>query len=378
MQILDIDTTLVSAEMGRHVSGSVYTKTQKSALVLTVETDGDATGQIYTGTPLDVNSDLIERWLGYIEEDLIPTVVGEDLFSIETLWDRMFRPLGSINRGTDRSLYCRALGAVDVALWDAIGKATGQPLYKLWGGAQDSLPVFTIGGYYEEGKTLEDLAEEMRLYEEMDLSGVKFKVGGRSVDRDIERLAAAREAVSEGFEIAVDANRGYTIEEAVEFIQRAEPYDVAWYEEPVVWYDEYRGMREVRNHTDVPVVAGQSEIVPQGCRRLIEEEAVDMLNYDATLASGATAWRRVAGFAALNDVTMGHHHSTQVGIQLMASVPHGTYAEIFEPDLDPIWYDMVENTPEVEDGRLIMPEEPGFGLDLDQAYMEDHEVDPIL
>ena len=376
MRITDIEVTPVSAEMGRHVSGSVYTKKRKSALVLTVNTDDGVVGQIYAGTAMDIDLELGKRLIRIIEDDLIPLAVGEDLFSIETLWEEMFRrsrPFAPY-QGDERYLYFGALGAVDAALWDTVGKAVDQPLYKLWGGAHDSLPVLSIGGYYEEGKTPDDIADEMHLYRDMDLAGVKFKVGGRSVDRDIERLEVARRAAGDDFEIAVDANRGYTIEEALEFVERAKQYDILWFEEPIVWYDQYHGMRKVRERTGVPVVAGQSEFIPQGCKRLIDESAVDMLNYDATIGGGATAWRRVADMASLHDVTVGHHHSTQVGIHLMASVPHGTYAEVFDPDLDPIWYDMIENTPEVEDGRIQMPDGPGFGLELDQDYIEDHRL----
>jgi hypothetical protein len=147
----------------------------------------------------------------------------------------------------------------------------------------------------------------MEEYRGMGLAGVKLKIGGRSPEEDLERLATVREAMGEGFVVACDANQGYTVEEAVAFAQSARQYDVEWFEEPVAWYDQHEGMRTVRQRTGVPVAAGQSESTPSACRRLVDGGSVDVLNLDSSLAGGPTSWLKVARMAELDGVEMAHH-----------------------------------------------------------------------
>lgn len=380
MEITDLEVRPVSAPLGRVVSGSHYTKEQRGTLVLTVRTDEGVTGHVYSGDALDVDTSRGARLVRFVREDLAPVVEGSDLFTIESIWEGMFAKTEQFvgSESTDRKLFAHAIGAVDTALWDTIGKATDVPLYKLWGGYHDSLPIIAIGGYYEEGKTLDDLVDEMEEYDALGLAGVKLKVGGRSVDRDIDRLRAVREGMGDDFVIACDANQGYTIEEAVEFGNRAEEYGIEWFEEPVAWNKQYRGMRKVRQRTGVVVNAGQSELTADGCRKLLDEEAVDIINFDASLACGPTEWRKAASIAGLHDVTMGHHEEPHIAMHLLASVPHGRYVEVFHPEVDPVWYDMVVNNPTVEDGRLHLPDGPGVGLELDQDFIETYDVEDEL
>ncbi|WP_336022764.1 mandelate racemase/muconate lactonizing enzyme family protein [Halobellus salinisoli] len=376
MQITDVSVRPVVAETDRVVSGSNYTKTQRATIVVEVHTGTDVTGRIYSGVLLDVNPELGRRFVEIIDTVIAPVVIGEDLHSVDRHWKRMFQTTTtcSLYEGTDRYVFLAAIGAVDVAVWDAIGTAAGEPLSRLWGGARDTVPVLAIGGYYEDGKGTEEIRAEIEAYEKLGVAGVKFKIGDRSPEEDLARVEAAHEVASDGFEIAVDANQGYTIDEAVAFGRMADHLDLLWFEEPVVWYNQYDGMRTVRERTDLWVVAGQSEHIPRGCRRLVEDGSVDILNYDATIGGGATAWRRVAGFAEIHGVSMGHHHSTQVGLQLLASTASESFAEIFAPGLDPLWYEMVENTPDIEDGEIRVPKDPGFGLTLDESFIDEHEV----
>ena len=315
--------------------------------------------------------------VGLIENEITPTVVGRDLLSREAIWQDAYKNSKQFfaYQQTRRFLYLHALGAVDLAIWDAIGKRFGTPLYRLWGGYRDSLPVIAIGGYYREGKTHEDLVAEMEEYREMGLAGVKLKVGGRSPEEDIGRLAAVREGMGEEFVIACDANQGYTIDEAVAFAEAAREYDIEWFEEPVVWYDQYEGMKTVRQRTGVPVAAGQSESTPAACRRLVDGGSVDVLNLDSSLAAGPTSWLKVARMAELHDVDMAHHEEPHVSMHLLSAVPNGRYAEVFHPDLDPVWYELVADTPTVADGHLQLPEGPGLGLEYDEAFLEEHGVD---
>ncbi|WP_276249083.1 mandelate racemase/muconate lactonizing enzyme family protein [Haladaptatus sp. YSMS36] len=368
MKIKRISVRLIACPLERTVVASSFTKTRRCTVLVTIETDSGIRGRIYAGDKRDHQ----EQIATYIIDDIAPLLIDEELFSVERLWERA---VAGSSTASDRDLYMHALGAVDSAIWDAIGKALDVPLYQLWGGYQDTLPMIAIGGYYEDDKDLDGLVAEATEYRELGLDGIKLKVGGASIEEDIARLAAIRKELGDEYCIACDANRAWSVIQAITFAERAIEYDLAWLEEPVVWFDQYRGMREVRQRTNIPVTAGQNETAPSGCVRLLNESSVDILNYDASLGGGPTAWHKVAATAGIQGITMGHHEEPHLAMHLLASIPNSGHLEGFHPDLDPIWYQMVENRPPVEDGRLRLPEGPGFGLTFCEEFIQKYTVD---
>src|SRR5690606_27972794 len=124
-----------------------------------------------------------------ILDELAPRVKGMDAFNTEGCWQAMRQPSYNILR--DRKLAMCAQAAVDSAIWDAVGKALETPLYKIWGGYTDRLPVVCIAGYYEEGKSLADFGREMEWIRDSGYAGCKFKVGGRTPKEDAERVRVA-------------------------------------------------------------------------------------------------------------------------------------------------------------------------------------------
>ncbi|HTT90796.1 MAG TPA: mandelate racemase/muconate lactonizing enzyme family protein, partial [Acidimicrobiales bacterium] len=335
-------------------------------LITRVRTADGVTGEAYVG---DEDASLLEIDR-VVREEIAPVIVGHDAMATERCWDAVFPVTFDILR--DRRIGLVALAAVDSAIWDAVGKALGQPLWRLWGGFRDRVPLIAIGGYY--GEPLGPIAEEMASYKELGLAGVKFKVGGASPAVDAERVAQAREAGGAGFLLAIDANQGYTLPEALELCKRIADLDIAWFEEPVRWQNDRRSLRDVRAVGGIPVCAGQSEYSPAGCRDLMEAGGIDICNFDASWSGGPTQWRRAAAVAMTYDVRMGHHEEPHVSTHLIASQPHGTVAECFHPDRDPFWWNLIANRPQLVDGEVVLPGAPGLGWELDEDYIDRHRV----
>jgi len=202
------------------------------------------------------------------------------------------------------------------------------------------------------------------------MAGCKFKVGGRTPEEDARRVETARRAAGADFILAVDANRGWPVSEAVRFARLVEHLDIRWFEEPCHWYDDARMMAEVRRATRIPVTAGQSEISSHGIRRLLAAGAVDVVNYDASEGGGVTDWRRAAALCWAAGVEMAHHEEAQIAQHLISAVPHGTYVECFaDPERDPVWQVLWANRPPIKDGMMEVAQEPGFGLILDEAMI---------
>jgi L-alanine-DL-glutamate epimerase-like enolase superfamily enzyme len=106
----------------------------------------------------------------------------------------------------------------------------------------------------------------------------------------------------------------------------------------------------------------------------MEGGAIDVCNFDASWSGGYTSWRHMAAVAHLYSVELAHHEEPQVAAHLLASQPHGTYLEVFHPDRDPIWWRMIGNRPELRDGKMALPTEPGLGWELDREFIEHYTV----
>jgi D-galactarolactone cycloisomerase len=173
----------------------------------------------------------------------------------------------------------------------------------------------------------------------------------------------------------VDANQGYTLEQAVEFAELARDYRIRWFEEPCRWYNDRRWMRDARLMMRIPVAAGQSETTLRGVRDLIVDAAIDVCNFDASWSGGPTVWRKAAGMAAAFGVQMAHHEEPQIAAHMLGAVPHGTYAECFpDPERDPLFPGMWAETPVIRDGVMEIPDGPGFGIHLDWDQIERYRL----
>jgi L-alanine-DL-glutamate epimerase-like enolase superfamily enzyme len=275
----------------------------------------------------------------------------------------------------------QAMACVDTAIWDAFGKAVGQPLWRLWGGYRDRVPMIGIGGYYipadgsQKGNEIEDEIDFFKT--EQGMVGMKFKIGGKPPQEDVARLVRARRHAGDDFLFVVDANQGYTVPQALSFLamSRAEGIELRWFEEPTRWHGDARSLRDVRMRGNVAVAAGQSEHSRVGMREMMVMGAIDVCNYDASWGGGPSEWRRVAALASAFEVELGHHEEAHLGAHLLASVPGGTFVEAFSPARDPIFWNIIADRPSLTDGQFPLPERPGLGWTLDEDFIEAHRVD---
>ena len=368
MRIESLDAVAIDIPLTKNFGGSTYQVLKRSTVVTRLRTADGLVSEVYNGDNRDHGREIVR----IIREELAPLVNGGSIFATELHWAHMFA-LTTANR--DRKVLLEAIACVDCALWDVIGRATGRSVCELLGGYRADNPIISIGGYYMEGKTLADIGLEMEMYRNAGMAGCKFKVGGLAPEKDAERVAAARKAAGPDFVLAVDANRGWTAEDAIRFARLVERHDIRWFEEPCLWHDDAAQMARVRTATTIPTNAGQSEITLAGVRRLLDARAVDLVNYDVSEGGGITDWRRAAGLCQAHGVSMAHHEESQIAQHLLAAVPHGTFIECFaDPARDPVWQTMWVNRPVITGGRMPVSEGPGLGLMLDQRMIERYRV----
>ena len=369
VRIHSVEAIPLDIPLTKNFGGSTYTVLKRSTVVTRLRTDAGLVSEVYNGDNREHGREIARL----VRDELVPRVTGLDVFEGERIWGEMF---ALTHASRDRKVLMEAIACVDCAVWDLAGKAVGKSVCSLLGGYRERLPIISIGGYYMAGKTLADIGREMEAYRRAGMAGCKFKVGGLAPEEDAKRVEAARRAAGSDFVLAVDANRGWSVEDAVRFARLVEPLDIAWFEEPCHWHDDAAMMARVRQATRIPITAGQSEITSHGVRRLVDAGAVDLINFDASEGGGVTEWRRAAALCRVAGVRMAHHEEPQIAQHLLAAVPHGTYVECFaDPERDPMWQAVWANRPAIKEGTLEVARDPGFGLVLDEGLVRKYRVD---
>jgi D-galactarolactone cycloisomerase len=370
-KIESIETVALRVPLDQVYRGSYYKMRNRCTIVTTVRTSDGLVGRAYNADSDEEQGEILR----IIDKELAPLVTGLDVLSTERCWQAML-PV-TLDQLRDRRLAMQAIACVDTAIWDAVGRALGRPLWQLWGGYRSAIPMIGIGGYYGGGDDQAVIDKDMAFFVgEHGMVGMKFKIGGKPPEVDARRLRYARSLVSDDFLFIVDANQGYTVAEALEFLRLvSDDVRLRWFEEPTRWHSDFRGLRDVRLKGNVPVAAGQSEISRVGMREMILNGAIDVSNFDASWGGGPTEWRRVAAIALAFDVELGHHEEGHVASHLLASVPNGTFVEAFTPERDPIFWNLITNRKPLEAGCLPLPDGPGLGWALDEDFLRRYRVD---
>jgi len=300
-------------------------------------------------------------------------IIGADPLAPEKLYQKLFALTWqrlAHEKGWSREALVRISAAVDIAAWDIMGKVAGLPLYRLFGGYRSEVPCYVTCAYYRDGKDLAELRDEMQMLKAQGHTAFKAKAGGVPLVEDMERLALVREVIGDDKDLMVDVNRGWDLATAIEGARLLEPLRPRWLEEPVRWADDRRELKLLAKRTRIPLSAGESELTSYGCRALLEEQAIEILQFDCTMMGGFTEGRKLAALCELNNVQVAPHHDCFIHAHIVASSPAGCIVESFtDPERDPLQAELFEDPPRIENGRLTLKETPGLGLTLSQAAL---------
>ena len=358
MRVTDITHRLYRWPRRKPIRNGMFTYTDVTLSVVEIETNAGLTGLGLGG----VNPSLLEQFK--------PLLIGADPFNVERHWHALWVPKLVGRRGTET----RTISSLDIALWDLVGKATGKSVHQLLGGYAERIPVYIAGGYYEEGKGLKELADEMAENLRLGARAVKMKIGGAPIGEDVERVRVVRETVGPDVEVMVDANNAYPAHEAIRIAAQMEKYDIYWFEEPV-GADDYAGCARVAQATTIPIATGENEYTRYGFRDLIQHQAASILNADANICGGVTEFRRIAALAASHDLVIAPHGSQDVHIHLVTGIPNGLILEYYRDTVDPMWGKTFKETLMLDaDGMLAPPDRPGFGITLNEDALAEFRV----
>ena len=303
-----------------------------------------------------------------MQSGITDRIIGCNPLEPEKIYKNLFDLTASRvahEKGWSREALIRISAAVDIACWDIIGKAAGLPLYQLFGGFRNKVPCYVTCAYYREGKDLIELKDEIQMLVEQGHHGFKGKVGGLTLSEDLERMELIRETIGPERDLMIDVNRAWDLKTAIEGARLLEPLRPVWLEEPVRWMDDRRELKLLAEQTSIPLSGGESETTSYGCRSMLEEKAIQILQFDCTMFGGFTEGRKIAALCELNHVDVAPHHDCFIHAPLVASSPAGRIVESFtDPERDPLQAELFENPPLIENGWLTLNETPGLGINI--------------
>src|SRR6266404_3240631 len=352
MKIVDIRTTPLSYRCEPPYGSAGGMQARRGGLLVEIETDERVIGIGEAGVGGGATQ-------GVIEKLLAPMLIGEDPLLIEALWQKMFARTRQFGR---RGVVMNAISGIDIALWDIAGKVAKLPLYRLLGGCRDRVEAYASGGFYQQGKSVDDLAGEAEGYRARGFKGMKMKVGRNpstqthlrhlvdhaeicevEPEEDIARVAAVRRALGPQAKLMVD------------------------------------GSARVADALVTPIAGYETEIGLYGFSELIARGAVDIVQPDIAWAGGFSECRRIAALAHAHHLMVAPHAFAgavllAAALHFVASIPNGLVLE-FDQNPNGLREELLkEPFREERDGTIRLPERPGLGIELDPAAIERYRV----
>jgi L-rhamnonate dehydratase len=301
-----------------------------------------------------------------IEQHLKRFVVDQDPRNVERIWDQMWRATLPYGR---KGLAIQALSAVDLAIWDLLGKLRGEPIYALLGGkTKDRLPVYAT-------TIRPDIAKDLGFH------GAKLPLmygpadGIEGLKQNVASVEQARTAVGPDFRLMLDCYMALSVPYTLELVRALEPYNVYWLEECLP-PDDYDGYTQLKAAVSSCLfTGGEHEYTRYGHRELIARKCVDILQPDITWVGGLTEARRIVAMASAYDLMVIPHGSGVFAYHLQYAFPNCPMAEflMMSPGADqvvPLFGNLFVGEPLPSEGYLLLPDKPGWGVELNRGALE--------
>jgi L-alanine-DL-glutamate epimerase-like enolase superfamily enzyme len=364
MKIVRVSATGLNVPLHVKLPG-IDRKASLEACFVEVETD---TGIVGHGLGAITRETVIAEIVNRV---IAPAIKGDDPLAHEAIWEKLYwtlTPRGQTGFGA------QALSAVDVALWDIKGKALGQPIWRLLGGARPRVPLYATFGFNFFDR--EELAAAAKLWVSQGYRRLKMVVGHEALRRrearalseaireDAARVAAVREAVGPDVELYIDANCSLDLYHATRLTEMVKPYGISFFEEPITQNDALQ-MAQLRRATGMPLACGQNEGLIFRFRDLLQHEAVDYLQPNVVSGAGFTQCVKIAGLAAAFNVPLANGGAWQYhNMHLQAGLANGGLVEMHYL-ADELYKQIYRGLPVPKDGWLTLPDTPGLGFEPD-------------
>ena len=316
-----------------------------------------------------------------LNHEFCPKIIGRDPSDVTFIWEDLYNGVRSEKASmaghampelARRGLTTAAISAIDIALWDILGKSEGKPIWQLLGGRKaDRLPAYASGGWADSDGIGEQLNSYVR---NGGFRAVKMRVGAMdgAPRNSAKRVKAARNGLGPDIDLMVDAHGTYTVSEAKQFAHMVADCDVFWFEEPVT-ADDKSGMAEVRAATSIPIATGESEATRYAFRELARLRAADIFQPDPAFCGGISEAMRIGTLASAFNLRFAPHLWAGApcffaGLHVCAASPASFTIE-YSLGANPMIHELSSDKISVTDGMIAIPEKPGLGLDMNESAL---------
>ena len=356
MRVTQVETRALKLPLAAPIGSALGAIEGFGVILVTVRTDGGVTGENLVFTLNDRRTKVLRQMV----DDLADQIVGFDAGHIAAFWARAWKDINFIGH---QGVAVMAISAIDGALWDALGKAAGLPLYRLLGGAGSSVPLYHSGGLWLSRST-DELVEEAGRFMAQGFKAMKMRLGNADPRVDAARVRAVREAIGPNIKLMADANQGQTEAKAIRLGRLLEEFDLTWFEEPLPAWD-LDGLARVAAALDTPIASGETEYTRYGFRRMLELRSADILMPDLQRVGGVSEFMRVGHMAQAYDVAVSSHLFPETSIQVLGALSNAVFLEYM-----PWFSDLYNERLEIADGMALVPERPGWGFTFNTDFID--------
>ncbi len=373
MKITDIKTWVLVDKLPERFGMSQWFWDTRAICIVEVKTDEGISGWGECFGPAQTNAQLIK-------ELFVPLLKGENPLQRRHIWETLYNRTREFGR---KGVAITAMSGIDIALWDIFGKSTGKPIAELLGGnAQQSIKAYASSFYYSPVDDFRQIEQDAKIALDEGYRDFKMKVGALTLKEDKQRVARVRELIGPEATLAIDANRAYTVNEALCFAESVAEFDIAWFEEPVL-PDDFAGYHALKSRLSMKIAGGESEFSRFGFRHFLAADCVDIIQPDVAACGGISEALNIALMATAWGVECYPHQwgsgiSLAATLHLMSAIPAAVPRLAKVPallELDRAPNIFREQLADLTIGPVMsVPSGPGLGIEVDRDMIDHYSL----